>query len=293
MKIKSPILQGLFLAALTTAAFTSASAETIYGVNGSNSLLTFDSATPGTIVTSVPITGTSGDVLNIDIRPATGQLFGLDFNNNLYTINALTGAASLVGGTTISSGFDYGFDFNPTVDRIRVITDAASNFRLNPNTAGTTNDLALDYITGDPNDAATPTLVGAAYTNNFALNFGGSTTLYAIDSALDILARSTNANNGTYVTQGSLGLDVTGLLGFDISGQTGTAYASLSTDGFTSSLYSIDLLTGAATSIGGIGSNQTILDIAAPSAVPEPATTLFGLAVVGAAALRRRRAARA
>lgn len=279
----SSILVAAVAATLLTAP-QRAHAETIFGITGANELVSFDSANPNSLLTTVAITGAS--IINIDFRPATGGLYGLDGINDLYLLNRFTGVASFVGTPGISGGFDYGFDFNPTVDRIRVVTDNGQNFRVNPNDGSLTTDSALDYIAGDPNDAATPALSGAAYTNNVAT--ATTTTLYGIDANLDILARSTNANGGLYVTQGDLGLDVTGLLGFDISGPTGVAYASLSTDGFSSSLYTIDLATGAATFVGGIGSasGTTILDI---SAVPEPTTAvLVGLGALALLARRRR-----
>src|SRR4051794_36076239 len=100
-----------------------------YALSGS-SLVTFDLATPGTAASSVTITGlTAGQTLvGIDIRPANGVLYGLAVNAatdvaSLYTISTTIGVATLVGSFT--AGFDlppsdYGFDFNPTVDRIRV-----------------------------------------------------------------------------------------------------------------------------------------------------------------------------
>ncbi len=273
---------------LTLAGLTASSqAELIYGLTGANELVTFDSANPNLILSTVSISGAS--ILNIDIRPATGALFGLDGDNNLYTLNINSGVAALVGPTGISGGFDYGFDFNPTVDRIRVLTDDGQNLRINPNDGSVLTDTDPTYIAGDINAGITPVLTGAAYTNNFP--GATTTTLYAIDAELDILALSTNANNGTYVTQGGLGVDVTGLNGFDISGFSGNAYAALSTDGFSSSLYSINLNTGAASVIGSIGApgSTAILDIAAP--IPEPSTALFGLALTGLVGLARRRRA--
>jgi hypothetical protein len=283
---------------LTLAGLTASSqAELIYGLTGANQLVSFDSANPNLFLSTVQITGSSADILNIDIRPATGALFGLDGNNNLYTLDINSGVAALVGPTGVSGGFDYGFDFNPTVDRIRVVTDAGGNFRINPLTGATLTDGTPTYIAGDVNAGTAPVLTGAAYTNN--VNGAVTTTLYAIDAELDILARSTNANAGTYVTQGGLGVDITGLNGFDISGLTGTAYAALSTDAVLSSLYTIDLATGAASLAGGIGApvGTTILDIAAltPNAsaapIPEPSTALFGLALTGLVGLARRRRA--
>ena len=36
--------------------------------------------------------------------------------------------------TPALSGTAFGFDFNPTVDRIRVVSDTGQNLRLNPDT---------------------------------------------------------------------------------------------------------------------------------------------------------------
>lgn len=82
-----------------------AEAETIYAVTSTNLLLTFDSATPGT-TTSVAITGLQAgeNVLGIDLRPATGQLYALGSTSRLYTINPVTGAATLSHGNLDGSG---------------------------------------------------------------------------------------------------------------------------------------------------------------------------------------------
>ncbi len=96
---------------------------------------------------------TAGETLvGIDYRPQTGQLFSFGVNattdtGTVYIIDPQTGAASVVGSaglvafvTTAGAVVDlppvsagYGFDFNPTVDRIRVVTGTGLNFRLNPN----------------------------------------------------------------------------------------------------------------------------------------------------------------
>jgi hypothetical protein len=257
-------------AAFVLAAASSAHAELIYGINGANQLIGFDSAAPNTILSTVNIAGAS--ILNIDFN-ASGVLYGLSDNNELYTINLGTGATSLVGSPAITGGFDYGFDVSAS--GIRVVTDAGGNFRVNPANG------ALTIDTG-----STLSLVGSA--SQFGITYG-------IDANLDILTRTLDPNSGVYETVGSLGLDVTGLLGFDISDSTGIAYVSLSEDGFTSQLYTINLLTGAVSEIGGIGSvgGDTTLDIATFAAIPEPGTALFGFALGGLAFLRRRHVARA
>jgi len=143
---------------------------------------------------------------------------------------------------------------------------------------------------GDPNFGTTPRIVGSAYTNNFS--GATTTTLYDIDSNLDILATQNPPNNGTLNTVGALGMNTSDLVGFDISGLTGTAFASLAAPGAaSSSLFTVNLATGAGTLVGTIGASVALLDIAVTAAVPEPSITIsttLGLAVL-AFALRRRR----
>jgi hypothetical protein len=242
-----------------------------YAVTATNKLLSFSTATPGAIISTVAITGLqSGDsVVGIDFRPATGQLYAMGSLSNLYTINPQTGVASQIG-TTFSpalTGTSFGFDFNPTVDRIRVVSDAEQNLRLNPVTGAVAMaDTPLDYDPTDPNDAADPNIVAAAYTNNF---FGStSTTLYDIDSNLDILVRqggpggNPSPNLGALFTIGALGVDSSAIAGFDIA-SSGAAFAVLQINGETvSKLFRINLVSGTATLIGAIGSTELITDFA-------------------------------
>jgi len=267
-------------------------AETIIGLTVQNSLISFDSATPGTVSAVVPVTGLGAgeSLLAIDIRPATGQLYGLGSASRLYTINPATGAATAVGsaGAFTLSGTSFGFDFNPVVDRIRVVSNADQNLRLNPNDGSlTAADTALTFVSGDPNAAANPNVVGAAYTNN--VPGASTTTLYVIDSTLRVLAVQNPPNNGTLNTVGSLGLGFTLAepLGFDISGVTGTAYAVFNTptSGGLSQLSTVSLATGDSGGVGGIGGGVAVIDIAAP--IPEP--TAGALLVFGGLVLARPR----
>jgi hypothetical protein len=274
---------GLTACLLTIAA--SAHAEPITLLTSTNALLRIDSATPGTILTSIPVTGLSGEsLLAIDFRPATGLLFALGSGSHLYTINTATGAATAVGspGAFTLVGTAFGFDFNPTVDRIRVTSDAGQNIRLNPND-GT---LAATDVSLNP---ANPRVVGSAYSNNF--DGALTTTLYGLDSSSDTLVIQNPPNGGVLSTVGSLGFNTSDLVGFDISGATGIAYAALTpVTGGSSQLFTINQATGAATLVGTIGTGVTITGLAAPigsAAVPEPATLL--LVAAGALALRRRR----
>lgn len=272
-----------------------ATAEPILAVTTDNALLQFDSATAGT-TSFVAVSGTGGEqILGIDYRPATGQLYGLGSANNLYLIDAASGSATLAGmlGTPLS-GTSFGVDFNPTVDRLRVTSGADQNLRINaaaPAGAGTIVDGTLAYAAGDVNAGRNPSVAGSAYTNNIA---GATTTaLFGIDSALDVLVRQNPANDGTLATVGALGLNAGSMLGFDISGRSGIAYAAWSTGEGPSSLYTVDLGTGSASLLGQIGTpGQQVRGIAAPVSVPEPTlTALLGVGVALLTARGRRRAA--
>src|SRR6202008_4821097 len=64
-----------------------ASAAVIYGVSNTNNLVTFNSATPGTIDSSLLITGMQpGETtIGLDFRPANEQLYALGSFSRLYT----------------------------------------------------------------------------------------------------------------------------------------------------------------------------------------------------------------
>ncbi|MCW1885390.1 DUF4394 domain-containing protein [Luteolibacter flavescens] len=237
-------------------------AEWLAGVSGTNVLVMFPSDDPFD-VTKVKIKGLQKreKILAIDIRPFNGQLYALGSTSRLYTINWETGAATQVGTgpfTTLLNGRFFAFDFNPTVDRIRVMSDTGQNLRLHPDTAAVAGiDASLAYVADDPNFAAVPNVTACAYTNNDNDPETG-TTLYSIDTNLDILVRQDNPNAGGLATQGPLGVDATEVSSFDIAGSNGVAYAAMvvkerGRKKFRATLYSIDLVTGAATSHGNIG----------------------------------------
>jgi hypothetical protein len=210
-----------------------------YGIDTDNNFVAFNPSSPQTPVTK-PVTGLqSGErLVGLDMRPLNGQLYGLGSTNRLYTLNLASGAATVVGtGTPLAlTGTNFGFDFNPTVDRIRIISDTGVNLRVNPADGVAVVDGVLN--------PGTPSVTAAAYTNNFA--GATATVLYDIDSNTDMLYRQDPPNAGTLVSVGALGVNTTGVNGFDIGGSSGTGFAVL-TVGTGASVYTLNLTTGAAT----------------------------------------------
>lgn len=294
---------GLRLAAvavLVSLAANEVRADLLTAVILGNRLVTFDSSAPNTLISNTPITGLqSGEsVVGLDRRPADGLLYAVGNTQRLYTLNATTAVATQVGsGSGWGLSGALGVDFNPVNDFLRIGTSTTVNVRINPNN-GTliATDSALAYATGDPHAATTPSVVGLAYTNNFA--GATTTTLYGIDSALGILVTQSPENAGTLHTVGSLGASTTpNLTSFEISGTSGTAFASLTFPAAAnfSQLYSIDLSTGTATSLGSIGNlsafDAPVVGLAGPIAsTPEPSSlTLVGIGGLVGAWLARRK----
>ena len=230
-----------------------------YALSDGNRLLQLNTSNPETILATVPVTNLlAGDaLLAIDFRPATGQLYGVSSTSRLYTINPLTGVARMVGaGPFLNTPIDgVAFDFNPTVDRIRLVTNSGQNFRLNPETG------TIAATDGNINGANGAVVTGAAYTNNRA--GVTTTTLYVIDPISDKLYIQNPPNNGTLVEVGSLGVDAAGLSGFDISADGTSALASLGVNNRTE-LHQINLATGRAEKVGNMP-NISIAGVAIPT----------------------------
>jgi hypothetical protein len=188
-----------------------------------------------------------------------------------------------VGSGTFStplSGTSFGFDFNPVVDRIRVVSDAEQNLRLNPDTG------AVAAVDSSLNPAGS--VVAAAYTNSFPS--AATTTLFGIDSGSDMLVLigglngTPSANGGVVSNVGPLGVDTTSLAGLDIATAHGVAYAALNVGG-VARLYTLSLTIGAATLVGTIGGGAIIRGIAILDTFCNPRPNV-GVTVVPATAGR-------
>jgi len=251
-------------------------AEAFYGVTQDNRLVTFQSDNVTNVEPSHAITGLPGGeaIVGLDVRPLNGQLYALGKTSRLYVLNPRTGAARQVGATPFIpalAGTNFGFDFNPTVDRIRVTSDAEQNLRLNPDdgtVAGVDTNLA--YAPGDPGAGTNPNVAASAYTNSFA--WATSTTLFDIDNARHALVIQNPPNNGTLTTVGALGTN-NNAVAFDI-GDSNIGYAVLNGEQNRQNLYRIDLSNGHATQATNffIGSEQPLVGLAAAGTVPDDDT---------------------
>jgi hypothetical protein len=251
-------------------------AEAFYGVTQDNRLVTFQSDNVTNVAPVHAITGLPGgeNIIGLDVRPLNGQLYGLGKTSRLYVINPRTGAARQVGATPFIpalAGASFGFDFNPTVDRIRVTSDAEQNLRLNPDDGTVAAvDTNLAYAAGDPGAGTNPNVGGSGYTNNFA--GATSTTLYDIDNARHALVTQNPPNDGTLTTVGALGT-TNDAVAFDI-GDGNIAYAVLNGEQNKQTLDRVDLSNGHATQATNffIGTDQRLTGLAAAGTVADDNT---------------------
>jgi hypothetical protein len=281
------------LAALAVVVPAAASADPAAGITGTADLALFDTANPAGL-TSRPITGLQTGTeraVGLDMRPATGQLFvitvpvGVVANATVrsYFVDPATAAATFVASIpgTVPGAADVatGADFNPVVDRLRVVNANNESFRINPNN-GT---LAGDDVNLTYNAPATGPVTAVAYDRNVAPGPPGTiappgtlTTLYGIDVGADRLvsiggigAETPGGPNGGVVrAEGTLAVAVDNAsdAGFDIAAN-GSAFASLTVGG-QPGLYRVNLAGGAATLIGALPTVVRGLTITGPDNCP-------------------------
>ncbi len=254
-----------------------------FALTNANRLITFNRAAPA-LRTAVSISGLSGgeNVLGIDIRPGgspTGELYALGSTGRIYTINASSGAAtqkSVLAADPADAtnpfaaldGMQFGVDFNPVPDRLRIVSDIGQNLRINADTGATITDGTLNTA-----GATRAGITAVAYLNSFAS--ACRTTLFYIDTATDRLLTTSDPNNGVIADVGPLGVNADMVNGFEIATAadgSNSAIAVLSVSG-TATLHNIDLATGAATAAGavtGLDAGEVIrgLAVAPPSTAP-------------------------
>lgn len=218
-----------------------------------NALIVFPATRPD-VARRIPIAGLAAgeQVLGIDMRPADRRLYGITSGNRIILIDTVTGAATSVGMgfTPPLDTRDLGFDFNPTVDRIRVHTITRLNPRYHPDLGTTVAVDSLLRYDASVADTLSPRIVATAYTNS--VPGAQTTTLYAIDAERDVLVLVSNPNAGVAQIVGRLGVNTTANTGFDIAGTD--AFVAFTAPGSRFSVFGrIDLATGTVSAIGSIG----------------------------------------
>lgn len=276
------------------------SGNLVYALTSTSNLVSFYSGNPQQLLQAIPVTGLGAgqQLVGLDVRPEDLGLYGLGYNAStmvarIYRINKSTAVATPVSTDSIVN-IDLtgrvGFDFNPTVDRIRVVTSNGKNYRLNPIT-GTiaATDLDLKFAASDVNAAVRPNISAVAYVNSRAN--ATTTTLYTYDDSLNIIATQTPPNDGVQNTIASSGIMVSMVdrtvdmdIYFDHLSLSDKAYLAANTSGVNDKLYNLNLTTGMVMEIGTIGMGISVLDIAVQldSAMPVAASSQLIMALTNA-----------
>jgi hypothetical protein len=222
-----------------------------FAANCDNEFFRFDPMSPTENKVNLMGMMTGEFIVGLDFRPVNGALYAVTNKSRLLTVNTANGQVTPVGSglSPMLAGSTFGFDFNPTVDRIRLVSNTGQNLRLHP-------DLGTVVFTDGNLNPGSPVVNGAAYTNSFAGST--STTLYVLDSETDMLYTQVPPNDGVLVPVGRLGINFKDENGFDIGGTSNNAFAYLKV-GEGSAIYSINLSTGAASKVSDFNVNVTAM----------------------------------
>lgn len=259
------------------------SRETIWVVTADSKLIRINAARPQIVLDKKSLTGLplGEHLVGIDYRVARGVLYAVSNAGRVYTLDTATGFLSSVSkGTVRMSGEDWGMDFNPVADRIRLVSNTGKNMRLHPDTGelvdfdakipGIQSDPDLSYSPNDIHASRVPQIVAAAYTYNKKND--KLTTNFAIDRSAGTLVTQgsreedksvVSPNSGVLFTVGSLGLGQIRNASFDIADVDNAALAAISTNDVPlTSLYRINLNTGQAQNLGRVADGAALLGMA-------------------------------
>ncbi|MCC9599551.1 hypothetical protein LOC67_03185 [Stieleria sp. JC731] len=222
--------------------------------------------------TEVGSLGLDANYVGLTYNGNDGQLYlssnsGADTANNLYVVDQMTGAASLVGNTGVANLTGLAFD---PVNKVMYGGTGTGNSLY---TINTTN--------------ASTTLVGSygVSVSGQGLAFDPITqSLWLADALTDNLFE-VNTMTGQASQVGFTSL--TAPVGLAVDPLTGSIY---SVDHLSDALYTLDRTTGTATFIGQLGFDAFNVGLAARvSAIPEPSIINTCVALTAAFAVRRRR----
>lgn len=208
---------------------------------------------------SIAVSGAS-NLRGLDVRPASGKLYALGGNDQLYTLDAASGKASAVSTlkTALPGSGQAVVDFNPVADRLRLLGQDGTSLRVNVDTGEVAVDGKLAYAADSPYAGKQPKVVAGAYTNAYAGT--QSTALYNIDLASGSLMLQNPPNDGVQQLVGKVA-DGLKAVAMDIAsdGKGGnTAYVLTG-----KTLHQLDLASGKPTKLGDVtGLPDGIIDIA-------------------------------
>jgi hypothetical protein len=249
------------------------------GTTPTGDLVLYDTETPGSIFERHTITGLLlGERIDgLDVRPANGKLYALGIvpgaqnSGRIYTIDPGTGAATPVGSGPFSTTLpaaDFGFDFNPAADRIRVVASTDQNMRVHPDTGDLAgNDTALagpgseevSAVAYDQNVAGTPqtTLFGYDLANDRVVRIGGFNGAAPEGSPnLGVVTPLPGASGIAATDAAGVGMDIA---------PGGVALLTAPTSGNVRSLYRVNLATGVVTPVGAFSQPVDDVAVLAPS----------------------------
>ncbi len=258
MRTALAMLAGGLIAA---AAPAPANAATIWALDAAGGLARIDANTRKAMP-AMMVKGVDGALLSIAVRPADGKLYGLTAKGQLVTIDPATAMATQVSklDKPLEMGPRTTINFNPVVDRLRVVSSNGGNWRIHPDTGAVTVDGGLKYAPDSAYSDAKPMVTTGAYSNHFAGT--KETALYTIDSKLGLMNVQAPPNDGVQQPRGRLNLTVPASAGFDIladgqGGNTGFVVAG-------GALHSIDIKTGQMATLGRIAglSGKDVVSIA-------------------------------
>jgi hypothetical protein len=259
--------------------------EELLALTADQHLIRFMASYPARLTLRQRLTGLpDGDaVADIDFRVARGVLFGITQQGRVVTIDPWTAKVSVVSASlpVLSwGGQRVGMDFNPSVDRIRIVSAGGMNLRLHPDTGsvidsqpkepGLQTDKPLAYLSGDANAGRAPEVTAVAYTYN--KDNEKITTLFGIDRAQGVLVRHgsvegaqpfVSPDSGQLSTVGALGLGKLVDVTFDIADLRHLGLAAVRTSAEPRSvLVDVNLQTGAAKALGVIGDGEPVIGLA-------------------------------
>jgi trimeric autotransporter adhesin len=247
-------------------------AGSAYLITASRRLMLIDPVN-GASLADAAMTGIAADdaLIGADFRPADRMLYAIARSGAIYRIDVSSAVASPIGTLVADTsdttapyagldGTSFGVDFNPVVDRLRVVSDTGQNLRINVDTAEAITDAALN--------PGAPSVTAVAYSNAFGA--ACRTRLYGVDLVTGQLVLHDPPNDGKLTAIGSLGLTgmPAGSAAFDVYTSADGAHRSallVEVDGVPT-LFDLNLGTGAATTPRAIDLDPTDRVIAFASA---------------------------